>query len=320
MPRRWVVASAGIAASVLLIAGVALLVTTPRTPTDTPVVTATVAAVPPAMREGARALNEVVASTSGGAVEATGEGIALVNTTTLTTTMAFVAGSTIQTTAADGRVLTATRVVTDPVTGVTVASFASPVTTTTVRPSPPVAGTELTALDIPQGVNRDERRWQTAHMESAATLEVIGSTTLGTMHDDSTIASTATSLLVAHDGAVVGISDPTLGNGTYLPADMVIELSRSLITTHTMRHGVLGITGGNDHGEGARVLSVETTGPSNGVLDRGDAITAVDTTRVTCAADLVDSIWARPAGDTVSLTLDRHGETEHESVTLAAGP
>ena len=168
------------------------------------------------------------ASTSGGAVEATGEGIALVDTKTLTTTMAFVPGSTIRAATANGHQVTATKVATDPVTGMTVATFPEPVTTTTARPAAPVAGADLTALAIPQGAANDTRTWQAAHLEAAATLVEVSSTTLGTIHDRSSLSSTATSLLVAGDGAVVGISDPALGEGTYLPAEMAVELSRSL--------------------------------------------------------------------------------------------
>ena len=319
-PRRWFIATAGVAASVLLIAGISLLVATPPTPATNPVLTAALRAVPKSVAPSANALNAVSASTSGGAVEATGEGIALVDTKTLTTTMAFVPGSTIRATTANGHQVTATNVATDPVTGMTVATFPEPVTTTTARPAAPVAGADLTALAIPQGAANDTRTWQAAHLEAAATLVEVSSTTLGTIHDRSSLSSTATSLLVAGDGAVVGISDPALGEGTYLPAEMAVELSRSLAHSSTMTHGKLGITGADDHGQGAQVVAVETTGPSAGALQHGDVITAVDSKPVACAADLVDSVWARTAGQQVDLTVDRHGQTTHESVTLAAAP
>lgn len=304
----------------LLIAGGALLINSPRQPDTRPVVTATLATASPTIAVAASSLDEMSAATSGGAVEATGEGIALVDTHTLTTTMAFVSGSIIRATTERGHVMTAERVATDPVTGVTVATFAHPVTATTAPTAPPARGEELTSLEIPDDGHSDMRSWQQAPLTAAAALQEVDASTIGTLEDANKLAATPTSVLVDASDAVVGVADPAIGADAYLPAPMAAKLSALLLDHTTLSHGRLGITGADDHGVGAKVVTVEQNGPVAGILQAGDIISAVDATNVTCAADLVDAVWTRPAGQKVALTFTRHGATLHATVTLAAAP
>jgi PDZ domain-containing protein len=55
--------------------------------------------------------------------------------------------------------------------------------------------------------------------------------------------------------------------------------------------------------------------PAANVLKSGDAITAVDGTRVTGDTSLTTLVRAHPAGSTLDLTIERGGKTEHASVT-----
>ncbi len=52
----------------------------------------------------------------------------------------------------------------------------------------------------------------------------------------------------------------------------------------------------------------------------GDVITAMDGTPVTSAADLAQAITAHKPGDTVTVTINRHGATSTVKVTLGTRP
>lgn len=67
-------------------------------------------------------------------------------------------------------------------------------------------------------------------------------------------------------------------------------------------------------GHGAQVVGIELDSPADGELEIGDVITAVDGTPVTLSEELGPLIRARPAGDPVTLTVERGGD--EETITL----
>ena len=62
------------------------------------------------------------------------------------------------------------------------------------------------------------------------------------------------------------------------------------------------------------VVQSEAGYPAHGVLEAGDVITAVDGQPVTGASRLTALIAAHPAGRTLTVTIDRHGQTEQVAV------
>src|SRR6266568_502628 len=63
-------------------------------------------------------------------------------------------------------------------------------------------------------------------------------------------------------------------------------------------------------GQGAEVQSVIKGMPADGVLQVGDVIVAVDGRSIDTTAALIESIRARQAGDPVTLTILRDGQTQ----------
>jgi PDZ domain-containing protein len=73
-------------------------------------------------------------------------------------------------------------------------------------------------------------------------------------------------------------------------------------------------------GQGAEVQSVLTGAPADGVLQQGDVLTAVDSTPVATADQLVQAITKHRVGDTVNLTVRRGDQTLELAVTTRASP
>ena len=70
--------------------------------------------------------------------------------------------------------------------------------------------------------------------------------------------------------------------------------------------------------DGAEVMGLSDGGPSEGILQPGDIITAVDGQAVTTTPGLVDALSTRSPGDVVALTFLRDGTTMEEKVTLGS--
>lgn len=73
--------------------------------------------------------------------------------------------------------------------------------------------------------------------------------------------------------------------------------------------------------DGALVASLDQSGPASQVgIRRGDVIISFDGTPVATQEDLIDAVARKNSGDSVSLTVDRDGQTLTFQVTLAARP
>jgi membrane-associated protease RseP (regulator of RpoE activity) len=72
---------------------------------------------------------------------------------------------------------------------------------------------------------------------------------------------------------------------------------------------------------GAVVVTIDGTGPARQAgIQQGDVITSVNGTAVTQEQDVVSSITNMKAGDSVSITINRRGQSLTFQVTLAARP
>jgi membrane-associated protease RseP (regulator of RpoE activity) len=76
---------------------------------------------------------------------------------------------------------------------------------------------------------------------------------------------------------------------------------------------------GLSRADGALVASVDGTGPARQAgIQRGDIITSIDGTPVTTQQDVVNVVAGKSAGDSVSVVVDRDGQSLTFQVTLAA--
>lgn len=72
--------------------------------------------------------------------------------------------------------------------------------------------------------------------------------------------------------------------------------------------------------DGVAVNAVIADSPADGVLERGDILTAVDGTSVTNLRELREQLQGMAVGTAISLTIERDGQTLNVSVTPAERP
>lgn len=128
-------------------------------------------------------------------------------------------------------------------------------------------------------------------------------------------------LLLDERGQVIGLIQATVTHGSRrrcvgVPIDLVSEAADQLATTGRVAHGWLGVMGANlapsqaqllDVAGGVVVAVVEPGSPAAVAgLSPGDVIDAVDGSAVRSMAELQRSLWALPAGTSVSLGINRH--------------
>jgi S1-C subfamily serine protease len=135
-------------------------------------------------------------------------------------------------------------------------------------------------------------------------------------------------VLMEHDGAVVGLLDrfgvPSVGDGAvFLPGDFVEQVARELMADGKVLHGWLGIDGTNSNPgqpEGALVTAVDPNGASNGHLQTGDVIEAINGRRVRSMADLSSRLYVLAPGSWVRLTVERDNTVDTVGLWLDATP
>ncbi len=78
-----------------------------------------------------------------------------------------------------------------------------------------------------------------------------------------------------------------------------------------------GLSGAN----GALVTNIDSTGPAfQAGIQQGDIITSIDGASVATQEDVVNLVGKKNVGDSISVVVDRNGESQTFQVTLAARP
>ena len=138
-------------------------------------------------------------------------------------------------------------------------------------------------------------------------------------------------------GAVIGINSSikslatssdgqagSIGLGFAIPSDLVVSVADQLIATGSASHGMLGVTVkaatatvGSDTYVGAEIQEVTSgSGAAIAGLRVGDVILTVEGQEVTSPKQLVGYVRRYRAGDTVTMTIERDGQTQDVSVTI----
>jgi putative serine protease PepD len=153
--------------------------------------------------------------------------------------------------------------------------------------------------------------------------------------------------LINAAGQVVGLNDQietnnqnaqgqgsNSGVGFATPSNSAARIAREIISTGTARNAYVGVSldptvsGGaaisknaQTSATGCRQSPVVPGGPAaKAGLKPGDVITAVNGKRVTSVDQFVGTIATYAPNDTVTMTLQRGGQTKHIRVTLGAQP
>lgn len=138
-------------------------------------------------------------------------------------------------------------------------------------------------------------------------------------------------------GAVIGINSSikslatssdgqagSIGLGFAIPSDLVVSVADQLIASGSASHGMLGVTVkaatatvGSDTYVGAAIQEVTSgSGAAIAGLRVGDVILTVEGQEVTSPKQLVGYVRRYRAGDTVTMTIERNGQTQDVSVTI----
>ena len=138
-------------------------------------------------------------------------------------------------------------------------------------------------------------------------------------------------------GAVIGINSSikslssssdgqagSIGLGFAIPSDLVVSIADQLIASGSASHGLLGVTVrsatttiGADTYVGAEVHDVSAgSGASAAGIRAGDVIVKVEGQEVSSAKQLIGYVRRYKAGDTITMTIVRNGQTQDVSVRI----
>ena len=311
---------AAITVTVGLIGGAAAFVLTSRSHPAAPILTSatSVAAAPKAIRSTAASMVSLVVKTPG---TDTSEAVGLVvdGGSMVITTALIASSSSVDVVTRDNRVLKAAVVETDSIAGLTylVPSEPLPSPSVTAGSSDPTrVATEVWLTTDAQGMR--SIGWSSTTITATDAPVMVNAVGIGTMTDASSSSSTtmAGAALVAPDGQLLAIAAPRLGLHHWLPAWMLSELASTL--PNEPGHGCLKIRASTASHGGVDVDSIEPGSPSLGVLEDGDVITAINSTKVVSISQLLDVLYAMSPGTPVSLTVERDHAVDHLGVTLGA--
>jgi putative serine protease PepD len=148
--------------------------------------------------------------------------------------------------------------------------------------------------------------------------------------------------LVNADGEVVGINTAiaslagasggpsgSIGLGFAIPIDEAQRIVDQLVEEGEVTHAYMGVQladqapvrqgRGEEGAQGAVIVAVEPDGPADDAgLREGDIVTAVDGEAVEDAAALTAAVRSHAPGDEINVTVDRDGEEQTFTLTLAS--
>ena len=264
-------------------------------------------------------------------------------------------GGQIQVTLADGRLYTASIVGHDRTTDLAVIRLDNPPSDLTVARFATSANLEVGAPVMAIGAPLGLSNTVTTGIVSALNRPVEVSVDEDSSSQDSTQASSDLVVtnaiqidasinpgnsggpLFDATGAVIGINSSikslssssdgqagSIGLGFAIPSDLVVSVADQLIASGTASHGMLGVTVkaatttvGSDTYVGAEVQDVSAgSGASAAGIRAGDVIVKVEGQEVTSPKQLIGYVRRYKAGDTVTMTIVRDGQTQDVSVRI----
>jgi hypothetical protein len=166
------------------------------------------------------------------------------------------------------------------------------------------------------------------HTAQLPTVRTAGAT--GPVLSGAGRSGTPTALLDTDSESRSGAADPigvatttTPTDEVFLPAELVVGVATDLARYGHDRHGWLGISGETASGSastpvaGARVITVEASGPAHGILLPEDVIVGLDQAPIRTMAELRSRLYVLAAGTVVHVTVVRDGAEKSLAVTLS---
>ena len=126
--------------------------------------------------------------------------------------------------------------------------------------------------------------------------------------------------MIGVNSQIASQSGGSVGIGFAVPSNTVRDVLPKLEQGQTIKRGYLGVATSPGAG-GVTVASVTAGGPAEGAgVQAGDVIKAIDGQAVSSSDDVAAAIQDHHPGDQVKLELQRGGQTQTLTVTLAERP
>jgi putative serine protease PepD len=140
--------------------------------------------------------------------------------------------------------------------------------------------------------------------------------------------------LLDADGQVLGLNDQietnnqtaggegsSSGVGFAIPSDTVKQIATKIIGGQKVQHAYVGVSLPSVGQSSAKIEQVtQNTPASHAGLQAGDVVTAINRTPVATANAFISTINNYQPGQTVTMTINRSGQTKQVKVTLADRP
>jgi S1-C subfamily serine protease len=116
-------------------------------------------------------------------------------------------------------------------------------------------------------------------------------------------------------------SGSSAGVGFATPSNAVRRVADAIIAGHPVKHAYVGVSLSSTSTGGARIGSVQPNSPATRAgLQAGDLITAVNGKKITSTDQFIATVDQDSPGQTVTITVNRGGQTKNISVTLGKRP
>jgi putative serine protease PepD len=111
------------------------------------------------------------------------------------------------------------------------------------------------------------------------------------------------------------------GVGFAIPSDTVSRIASTIIAGQKVQHAYVGVSLTANSAGGAKISQVQPTSPATQAgLQAGDVVTAIDGRTVTSTDQFIANIDNYAPGQTVTLTINRQGQTKQIKVHLGTRP
>jgi putative serine protease PepD len=134
------------------------------------------------------------------------------------------------------------------------------------------------------------------------------------------LIDTATNTVIGINDQIESDTNDNSGVGFAVPINSAKSVAQTLIAGGTVRHAYVGVLIKPVSG-GAEITEVKKGSPAaKAGLKVGDVVTGFDGTAIKSADDLTAAVFHSKSGETVSVTVKRHGATKTLHVTLGVQP